>query len=67
MTQCTLVKDRTTQVSWIPTEFAKLNKVLKVEEDEGWVVTEIGGTLSKEMVKAQEKRSRSDKNFRSTK
>ena len=67
MTQCTLQRGTKTQTSWIPSKFAVKDKTIRLKEEDGWVVKSVGGTLSKDMVKAQEKRSRSKDNFRSTK
>lgn len=67
MTQCKLKRGTETQTSWIPSKFAQKDRVLRLKDEEGWVVEEVGGTLSKDMIKAQEKRSRNKDNFRSTK
>ena len=44
--QCRLKKGNTQQVSWIPSKFAKLNKVLKLKTadgwDDGWMVESAG-------------------------
>ena len=43
-TQCKLKKDNSYQMSWIPSQFAKVGKVLKLRDegtgewDNGWVV-----------------------------
>ncbi len=53
--QCRLVKKipggEAMQMSWIPAEFASINKVVKLRDDEGawddgWVIHEVGHTLS---------------------
>jgi hypothetical protein len=53
--QCRLVKripgGEATQMSWIPAEFAGINKTVKLRDDEGawddgWVIRELGHTLS---------------------
>jgi hypothetical protein len=33
--QCTMTKGTTTQVAWIPEEFAKKGKYLRLEDDNG--------------------------------
>lgn len=38
--QCLLEKEDKIQVSWIPEKYAKLGKVLKLGNNDGWVVTE---------------------------
>jgi len=40
--QCKLQKGNAHTTCWIPENFAKMGKVLKIEEDPGWVVTFIG-------------------------
>ena len=45
--QCTLQKGNTTTVSWIPEEFAKTTKILKLKDrddvwDDGWRVVQVG-------------------------
>lgn len=43
--QCQLVKENITTVSWIPEKYAKLNKVLKLKNNDvwtdGWIVTTV--------------------------
>lgn len=41
-TQCLLRKNNTEQVAYIPSKFAKLNKILKISGDNGWIVIQIG-------------------------
>ncbi len=36
--QCTLEKGNKTQVLWIPDKFAVKGRILKLKEDNGWVV-----------------------------
>ena len=52
--QCRLVKKipggEAMQMSWIPAEFASINKIVKLREedgswDDGWVIREVGHTL----------------------
>jgi hypothetical protein len=48
--QCRLQKENSQQMSWIPEEFAEVNKVLKLrnedgEWDNGWTVTSVGNRL----------------------
>ena len=48
-TQCTLKKGDTSQVSWIPKEFAKVGNILELKEDNnwqnGWIVKSTGVTV----------------------
>ncbi len=49
-TQCALRKGSSEQISFIPTKFANLNKVLKLKDaegnwDDGWVVVGKGATV----------------------
>jgi len=39
--QCKLVKDETTQISWIPKKFAVKGRILILKKDPGWLVTEV--------------------------
>jgi hypothetical protein len=45
-TQCVLVKDNRTQLTWIPSKFAKLGEILKLKEhnvwEDGWIVQFVG-------------------------
>jgi hypothetical protein len=56
-----MTKGNTTQVAWIPEEFAKKTKVLMFKDsngdwDDGWRVIEAGGTrLPEDVVVRQEK------------
>jgi hypothetical protein len=40
-------------VTWIPSKFAKVGKVLRLKDVDGWVVKEVWTTKSEEVVKAQ--------------
>lgn len=56
--QCKLVKGNVNQVTWLPTQFAKVGKNLSLLEDEQWndgwkVVEAYEGTRSLEDVDAQ--------------
>ena len=42
--QCTLTKGTKSQVAWIPEEFAKLNKFVRLFEEDGWQVMTVGAT-----------------------
>ena len=53
--QCKLRKGNLNQVTWIPSKFAKVGKVLRLKDDDGWVVTEIWKTEPEEYVKARNK------------
>jgi hypothetical protein len=63
--QCILVKGVTVQVAWIPEEFAKVRTYVRLVDDDGWQVKEVGGRRSEEYVQAHERdhmghRSRTD-------
>jgi hypothetical protein len=47
--QCCLERKGTRTTSWIPEEFAKVGKVLKLKEEDGWVVKSVGDRLDGEM------------------
>lgn len=40
--QVTLTKGATSEVAWIPEEFAKVGKFLRIEDDNGWQVEKVG-------------------------
>ncbi|MBC8550131.1 MAG: hypothetical protein H8D23_10815 [Candidatus Brocadiales bacterium] len=42
--QCHLKKGTVEQVAWIPERYAQKNKVLRIQEEEGWVVTFVGAS-----------------------
>ncbi len=52
--QCKLQRGNTHQTSWIPEQFAILNKVLKLkngeEWEDGWVVKEVWSRLEEKML-----------------
>ena len=52
--QCKLKKGDTYQVSWIPEKYAKVGKYLKLKDDDGWEVIEVG---TKKNSKEVQKRS----------
>jgi len=51
--QCLLKKGTKTCVSWIPAKFAKVGKVLRLKDDDGWVVQEIWSTAPEDYVKGR--------------
>jgi hypothetical protein len=53
--QCRLRKGTTFRVTWLPEKFAKIGKVLRLHDDDGWVVEAIWGTDTEENVKARER------------
>jgi len=50
-TQCKLRKGSLNQVTWIPSKFAKVGKVLRLKNDDGWVVEEVWKTEPEKYVK----------------
>jgi len=48
--QCILQKNHTWQTAYIPEEFAKNGKILRIKEDNGWVVKNVGTRLNEEQV-----------------
>jgi len=50
-TQCKLRRIATEQTAWIPSEFAKVGKLLKIKGVNGWRVISIGGTKSEDYFK----------------
>ena len=42
--QCALKRGSTSQVAWIPEEFARVGKVLRIKEQDGWMVLSVSPT-----------------------
>ena len=40
--QCKLKRENTTTTSWIPVKFAKVGKCVKLKDEDGWIVEEVG-------------------------
>lgn len=59
MTQCRLERDGSYQVTWIETKFAKVGRVVDLDEpagrDCGWKVAKIGSTMDAKVVAARER------------
>jgi len=53
--QCKLKKGNTCRVTWLPDKFAKKGKLLRLKDDDGWVVQEVWATESEANVKARER------------
>jgi hypothetical protein len=47
--QCSLERKGTKTTSWIPEEFAKVGRVLRLKDEDGWVVTSVGDRLDGEI------------------
>lgn len=45
-TQCTLIRKNVTTVAYIPSKFAVLNKVLRINGIDGYVVQHVGHTVT---------------------
>ena len=43
--QCELKRGNTKMTSWIPEEFARVGKVLKLKDEDGWKVISVGDRL----------------------
>jgi hypothetical protein len=42
------------EISWIPEKFAILNKVLRIEDEDGWIVRDVyGSSLLKNILRTQ--------------
>lgn len=54
-TQCRLIRGRTKQVAWIPTELAVKGKVLEIKGERGWRVIGVGATVDESYVKEHER------------
>jgi hypothetical protein len=53
--QCRLRNGTRYMVSWLPEKFAKKGKVLRLHDDDGWIVMDVWGTDTEENVKARER------------
>jgi hypothetical protein len=49
-TQCRLRRNRTEQIVWMPTEFAKKNSFVRIKDEDGWRVIGVGATKPAEFV-----------------
>ena len=54
--QCLLKKGKKSQITWLPEKYAKKGKILKLKDENGWVVKEVWATDTEENVKAMERR-----------
>lgn len=48
--QCVLRKGDNIQVSWIPEKFAEVGRVLRLKEDNGWVVQRVDSKMPENMM-----------------
>ena len=46
--QCELKRGKVKRTSWIPEGFAKVGKVVKLKDEDGWVVSSVGDRLDDE-------------------
>jgi len=53
--QCKLKKGTNYLVTWLPEKFAKKHKVLRLKDDDGWVVQAVWGNATEEDVKTNER------------
>ena len=44
-TQCKLTKEHKVDMAWIPSKFARTGQVLKLSGEDGWLVSEVFGSL----------------------
>lgn len=44
--QCILKKGDTSQIAWIPEMYASLGNYVKLKEDDGWQIIEVGSRLA---------------------
>jgi hypothetical protein len=58
-TQCYLIKGERSQVAWIPSEFAIIEKIIKIkidgEWDDGWKIIRTYNTRTSEHIKEHER------------
>ena len=53
--QCRLRRERTEQIAWIPSEFAKKNQFLRIKSEDGWRVIGVGATMPESYVMRHER------------
>jgi len=49
-TQCHLVKNNRHKTAYIPSKFARIGKIVKLLDDDGWLVTNTYTTMSEDKV-----------------
>lgn len=54
--QCVLKKGNSQTVSWIPEQYAKVDKILSLKEDDGWQVLHVGAVRLSESVVVEQER-----------
>jgi len=60
-TQCRMKRGNTQTTAWIPSEFAKAGKWLRIGKRDGWQVVSCGGTLPAEYVLEHERNYRTQR------
>lgn len=63
--QCELRRGTTREVVWIPENFGKIGKIVRVGDDDGWTVSDVGAVRTEDYLLAHERdfaghRSRTD-------
>ena len=53
--QVLLCKGNEQQTAWIPEKFARINRVLKIKDEDGWVVKELYSISSEDFVRDHER------------
>ena len=57
-TQCRLRRGKTEQIAWIPSQFAKKLKSLRIKGEAGWRVLGIGATMPESYLQQRERDNR---------
>ncbi|KKN11219.1 hypothetical protein LCGC14_1028770 [marine sediment metagenome] len=52
--QCLLVKGKRQQVAWIPGKFALMGKILRLKDEDGWLVSQVYNQLDMDKIRANE-------------
>lgn len=39
--QCNIMRDKTHEIVWLPETMAKIGKILKIKNEDGWCVVEV--------------------------
>ena len=53
--QCKLKRNNSYKYAWLPAQYARVGKILKICDEDGWVVKEVFSSASESSVKAYER------------
>lgn len=52
--QCELHKGSLVRVAWIPSKFAKVGKIVRLHDDDGWRVVKVTSKMSSDFIRNRE-------------